>query len=125
LVPALSEALAQLPAVVIDNVSWGADNANPAWRSVRSDAIAAAVRKGSDYAAALGAHILLMEHLADEGLLSPDSFGRRSAATLGWSTAAAGEAGGVSLHPVPQVLTASVEARLVITPVAPNALSAG
>ena len=105
-------------AVSVHQVSWDVDWDNPGWRDVRAAAIAAAIAKGRDYAAALGGSLRAVAHIADAGLLGSDSspFTARS----GLAFAAAGGVGGgggesdpPSLDPVPQELTAVIEARLV------------
>jgi uncharacterized protein YggE len=102
--------------VSVHQVSWDVDWDNPGWRDVRAAAIAAAIAKGRDYAAALGGSLRAVAHIADAGLLGSDSspFTARS----GVAFAAGGSGGGgesdpPSLDPVPQELTAVIEARLV------------
>jgi uncharacterized protein YggE len=46
---------------------------NPAWPQVRAAAISAAIGKARDYAAALGAALRHVEHIADAGLLGGDT----------------------------------------------------
>jgi uncharacterized protein len=100
----------------VHDVSWGVDWDNAAWPAVRAAAIHAAIGKGRDYAAALGGSLLRVEHIADVGLL-----GGGDGASFGFTGASAGRAsrarrgGGEgdapSLDPVPQELTATIEAR--------------
>lgn len=100
--------------VSIHGIGWGADDDNPAWRAVRADAIAAAITKGSDYAAALGGSVGSVEHIADVGLLSGDpSHFRIAPRPLYAASGGSGGAGAPSLNPVPQELHAAIEARLV------------
>lgn len=85
---------------------------------VRADAIRAALVKGQDYAAALGGAVLTVEHIADAGLLGSGgervSSGPWQAQALG-SSAAGSAAGATSLDPVPQIVQATIDARLTAT----------
>ena len=75
---AVSARLARHQALQLHGVRWRVDDDNPAWPAVRAEAIAAALQKGRDYAAALGGELLQVEHVADVGLLgtgeSPTAF---------------------------------------------------
>ena len=108
----VADALSRHEALDFGAVQWGVDRDNPAWRQVRSDAIAAALAKGADYAAALGGAVRKITHVADAGLLSPAGvvphFASR-AAPLGGHTME----GTPTLDPVPQELQAVIEAQLV------------
>ena len=99
----------------IHHPQWHLDRDNPAWSAVRGEAVADAVRRGREYASALGSHLLSLEHLADAGLLGGDGGwppGRRvSYAATGLPQQAP------SLDPVPQEVSAVVEARFRIAPV--------
>jgi uncharacterized protein YggE len=114
----LAALLARHEEVEIHQVTWEVDEDNPGWRSVRSDAIQAALRKGRDYADALGVSLSRVEQVADTGLLAGTAAGagesRRSRAMSGFADGAGGDT--PSLDPVPQQLTAVIEARLVATP---------
>jgi len=66
---ALGAVLARHEELNVHDVAWHVDADNPAWPSVRAAAIGAAIRKGGDYAAALGASLHRVEHIADAGLL--------------------------------------------------------
>jgi uncharacterized protein YggE len=115
----LAGALASVDQLHVDQMSWHVDSDNPAWREVRADAIAAAIVKGRDYAAALGGTVTKVEHVADAGLLSPGAgHPDTRAVSLGFAVAASADASGgttdtPSLDPVPQEINAVVEARLV------------
>ncbi len=65
----LGAALATHEALSVNEVSWHVDWDNPGWPQVRAAAIRAAIRKGRDYAAALGGSLHGVEHIADAGLL--------------------------------------------------------
>jgi hypothetical protein len=100
-------------ALNIDWIDWSVDEDNAAWALVRADAIRAALLKAQDYASALGGSVVGVEHVADAGLLGGDAHGP---GIRGSSFAAAASIGAgpdpSSLDPVPQVLTATIEARL-------------
>jgi hypothetical protein len=97
-------------ALTVHNVSWHVDWDNPAWPDVRAAAIHAAIAKAHDYAAALGGRLSAVEHIADPGLLGGDGQGWASARSSFMSSG--GESSDApSLDPVPQELTALIEAR--------------
>jgi uncharacterized protein YggE len=97
--------------VGIDLVRWLVDDDNPDWALVRADAIRAALIKGQDYASALGGSVIGVEHVADAGLLGNDPTGQRREPASALSFAG-GAPEGASLDPVPQQLSAVIEARL-------------
>ena len=101
----------------LHEVGWHVDWDNPAWPQVRAAAIRAAIRKGRDYAAALGGSLHNVEHIADAGLLGGgDSTQYRFASrALAMSKSGGGEPDTPSLDPVPQELTAVIEARFTAT----------
>ncbi len=94
--------------VEVHSVSWSVDEDNAQWALVRADAIRAALLKGQDYAAALGGTVVSVDHVADAGLLGGDNHGRMPS---NFSMAASGGGGEMSLTPVPQILSATIEAR--------------
>jgi uncharacterized protein YggE len=98
----------------VHSVGWTVDADNPGWPQVRADAIHAALRIGQDYAAALGGTVVAVQHVADAGLLGGGE--PRHNLAMAASTAA-GQAGGstVTLDPVPQQLSATIEARFSAT----------
>ena len=69
----LGAVLAAHETVSVHQVSWDVDWDNPGWQEVRAAAIHAAIRKGRDYAAALGGSLRSVEHVADAGLLGGES----------------------------------------------------
>lgn len=89
-------------------VTWHVDADNPAWRSLRLEAIDEAMRKGRDYAAALRSSLVRVEHVADLGLLGSAHEERLRGA---------GGGSGASFDPVPQKLSAAIEARFRISAV--------
>ena len=112
LLPDVAAVLTSRDPVDVHQVSWWVDEDNAEWALVRADAIRAAVRKGQDYAAALGGSVTSVDHVADAGLL-----GGREASDIGQmaKSMAFGAAGGgddLALDPPPQVLRATIEARL-------------
>ncbi len=109
----LGAVLAAHEAVSVHQVGWHVDWDNPSWPDVRASAIQAAIRKGRDYAAALGSSLRSVEHIADAGLLGGgDAQARFTSAYAGRAASGGGgEADAPSLDPVPQELTAIVEAR--------------
>jgi hypothetical protein len=115
LLEALQAVFSGQEAFNVNSVNWYVDDDNPAWPAVRTAAINAALNKAGDYAAALGTSLSSVEHVADAGLLAgsgeaprvfPSKFGRAASAS-----SAGGGAEAPSLDPVPQELTAVVEAR--------------
>lgn len=101
-------------AISAHEVSWRVDWDNPGWQDVRAATIQAAIGKGRDYAAALGGRLSTVEHIADPGLIGGGdgqhwvSSGARSA---GFSSRGSETADAPALDPVPQELTALIEAR--------------
>jgi uncharacterized protein len=98
----------------VHQATWEVDWDNPAWPDVRAAAIRAAIRKGRDYAAALGGSLHSVEHIADAGLLgSGDAAQYRSTGggARARSAFSGGEPDAPSLDPVPQELAATIEAR--------------
>jgi len=115
----LSGVLAAHPSLNVHGVMWHVDWDNPAWPQVRAAAIGAAIRKAHDYAAALGARLQNVEHIADAGLLGSDTapyqpgrFAARKAHGAG-----AEQPGTPALDPLPQELIATIEARFRATDV--------
>ena len=110
--PGLGAALARHEAFDLQATVWGVDEDNAAWSSIRADAIGAALRKGRDYADALGGRVVRIDHIADAGLLGSDTSDAefrfpRAASLSGQADSAP------TLDPVPQVLSATIDARLV------------
>jgi hypothetical protein len=111
LLESVPAALTGQDCVDVQSVSWSVDDDNPQWALVRAEAIDAAIVKGQDYAAALGGTVIGLEHVADSGLVGGDSArgGSRAFAAAGLPAGGRGE--DTSLDPVPQVLSATIEAR--------------
>jgi uncharacterized protein YggE len=111
----LGSLLADQVRLDVQQVLWLVDADNPAWAAVRAGAIHAAIRKGQDYAAALGGSIDRVEHIADAGLLGNAAPG---SGTMDWmARTASAHDGTPAMDPVPQVLSATIEARFVATDV--------
>jgi len=115
LLEALGAVFARLEAFNLNGVSWYVDDDNPAWPALRTAAIEAALRKARDYAGALGGSLISVEHVADVGLLAGSGESPRVFRAMAGRAASAGGPGdGVeapSLDPVPQEITAVIEAR--------------
>jgi uncharacterized protein YggE len=126
LLDALGAVLAAHEAVSVRGVDWQVDWDNPAWPEVRAAAIQAAIRKGNDYAAALGGSLRTVEHVADAGLLGGDGPQPRftgASPMARVAAAAGGEPDAPSLDPVPQELVAIIEARFTASGVSLAALT--
>jgi uncharacterized protein YggE len=116
LLNAVSGVLTSRDEADVHSVNWSVDEDNREWALVRADAIHAALLKGQDYAAALGGSIVGVEHVADAGLLGGEQSGHLGRVPRSFALQASGpDSGGVSLDPVPQVLSATIEARLGAT----------
>lgn len=116
----LGAALAAHDALAVQSVAWHVDPDNPAWPALRATAIHAAIAKARDYAAALGGTLRHVDHIADVGLLGGGDNLRYSGSS-GWVAQGASLTGGQpstpSLDPVPQELTATIDARFTATEV--------
>ena len=115
----LSGVLAAHPGLNVHGVAWHADWDNPAWPQVRAAAIAAAIGKARDYAAALGATVRHVEHIADAGLLGDDTAPYHTVGGLAFRAGSGrgDQPGTPALTPVPQELIATIEARFRTTDV--------
>ncbi len=110
LLDALGRVLAADERLDVRQVAWKVDDDNPAWAAVRAEAIAAALRRGRNYAAALGVDLRAVEHVADTGLLA--GTGEGPVHFRGARASSAGrEIDTPSLDPVPQEVVAVIEAR--------------
>ena len=114
----LSGVLAAHPGLNVHGVTWHVDWDNPAWPQVRAAAISAAIGKARDYAAALGATVQHVEHIADAGLLGGDTAPYHTARSMVFTASGGGDQPGTpALTPVPQELIATIEARFRTTDV--------
>jgi len=113
----LSGVLAAHPSLNVHGVTWHVDWDNPAWPQVRAAAIGAAIHKARDYAAALGAALRQVEHIADTGLLDGDTAPHQPGHITKALAARAGfgRPETPALNPVPQELIATIEARFRTT----------
>jgi hypothetical protein len=113
----LAPVLVGLPDLQISYVSWSVDPRNPAWPVVRAAAIQDAIAKARDYAASLGGQLTTLLHVADAGLLDSSGAARRNRnldfemAAVPMSGSAMGEDSTPALDPVPQEISAVIEAR--------------
>ena len=106
-VPAVTGRLAGTGAQ-LGYLDWRLDQDNPAFREVRAEAVADAVRAAEDFAAAVGRPLGELQVLADPGLLAANDAARPMMARA--MAAEAGGAGPIDLDPAPQTVQASVEA---------------
>jgi uncharacterized protein len=114
----LGGVLAAHPGLNVHGVMWHVDWDHPAWPQVRAAAIGAAFGKARDYAAALGATVRQVEHIADAGLLGGDTASHVVAArAAAFPARLPGQPGTPALNPVPQELIATIEARFRTTKV--------
>jgi uncharacterized protein len=115
----LSGVLAAAQGLNVHGVTWHVDWDNAAWPQVRAAAIGAAIGKARDYAAALGATLQHVEHIADAGLLGGDTAPLTTARSLAYSAAShrGDQSGTPALTPVPQELIANIDARFRTTDV--------
>ncbi len=114
----LSGVLAAQPGLNVHGVTWHVDWDNPAWPRVRAAAISAAIGKARDYAAALGATLRHVEHIADAGLLGSDTAPYHTVHGMAFRAGGGGDQPGTpALTPVPQELIATIEARFRTTDV--------
>jgi uncharacterized protein len=113
----LSGVLAAQPGLNVHGVMWHVDWDNPAWPQVRAAAIGAAIGKARDYAAALGATVAHVEHIADAGLLGGDTAPYQTVQSLALRAGGGDRPGTPALTPVPQELIATIEARFRTTDV--------
>ncbi|MDX6227598.1 MAG: uncharacterized protein QOI76_988 [Frankiales bacterium] len=109
----LGELLADQADLDVHQVLWLVDVDNSAWAAVRAGAIRAAMRKGRDYAAALGGSIDQVQHIADAGLLGGADHGSPTGDWL--ASRAFAQDSTPAMDPVPQLLSATIEARFVAT----------
>ena len=117
---ALSGVLAAHPSLNVHGETWHVDWDNLAWPQVRAAAISAAIGKARDYAAALGATVQHVEHIADAGLLGGggDTASYQPVRALAKAFAGSRDQPGTpALTPVPQELIATIEARFRTTDV--------
>ncbi|MGZ4435345.1 MAG: SIMPL domain-containing protein [Trebonia sp.] len=115
----LGGVLAAQASLNVHGVTWQVDWDNPAWPQVRAAAIGAAIGKARDYAAAIGATVRHVEHIADAGLLGGDTAPYQPV-RAGMAKAFSGgvnQPGIPALTPVPQELIATIEARFRTTDV--------
>jgi len=114
----LSGVLAAQPGLNVHGVTWHVDWDNPTWPQVRAAAIRAAIGKAQDYAAALGATVHHVEHIADAGLLGGDTASHHMVRGVAFRASGGGDQSGTpALISVPQELTATIEARFRTTDV--------
>lgn len=109
-------ALAGLEQVALNGPSWRLRPTNPGHQQAREQAVAAALDRARQYAAALGSTLTALLELADQGL--GDGGGHHPGGSFRMMAFAADqqEQPDLDLQPVPQTVHATVEARFTITP---------
>lgn len=117
LLPALQAVLDDHQHLQTYSVGWHVDPDNPAWRLVRTEAIKDAIIRGRDYANALGGELSGIQHLADTGLLAGADHSPAPRPLAGRPAGARRPPTGgpqpPPLDPLPQVVSAIVEARFI------------
>jgi uncharacterized protein YggE len=117
----LASVLARHESFRLHYVSWNVDEENPGWSAVRREAIQAAVRRARDYAEALGTSLATVEQVADAGLLEEATHPSSRNELMAFASAAAParteSPDAPSLDPVPQEISAVVEARFRTAPI--------
>lgn len=111
--PEVADALGRVELLQLSGAGWFVGPDNPAWAEVRAAAIAAAIAKGRDYAAALGGTLRRVDEVADAGLLGGDDRARFDGAEPMALAAFGGSPGTPTVDPVPQEIRAVIEARLI------------
>jgi uncharacterized protein len=112
----LAGRLSALDLIAVDGPRWSLRPDSPAHRDARTEAVRDAVRRAHEYAGALGARLVALLELADQGLDS----GVRS--HRGFSPTSRGNAGGaepvpvLDLEPERQIVHAQVTAHFTMTP---------
>lgn len=117
LVGAIEGLATTVPGFRFDHAGWHVDPGNPAWRAVRQEAVHEAMRRARDYAEALDSSLVSVEQVADIGLLAPQALPGLPAYAAAARSFDSGGGTEATLDPVPQQLSASVEARVRIAPV--------
>jgi uncharacterized protein len=107
----LAAALSAVADLEVQHVQWQVDPANPAWPVVRAAAIADAVSKARDYAAALHGEITTLLHVADAGLLGGQEQPYYRMATAAAAHGLGEFSDGLALDPAPLEISAVIEAR--------------
>jgi uncharacterized protein YggE len=107
----VAAALSAVPDLEVHQVDWQVDPHNPAWPVVRAAAIADAIGKARDYAAALHGEVTALVHVADAGLLGGQEHPHYRSSEAS-AAAGLGFAGGApALDPAPLEISAVIEAR--------------
>jgi uncharacterized protein YggE len=107
-------ALAGQEGTVLRGPQWELRTGNPGHQQAREEAVAAAVLRARQYAAALGSSLTALIELSDQGLGGGSL--RRAHVFAAAMAGGPQEQPELDLRPVPQTVHASVEARFTITP---------
>jgi uncharacterized protein len=95
---------------------WRLREDSPAYRDARTAAVADAVARGRDYAAALGCRVVGLIELADSGMSTPGTAVAQGALMMGAATRSAAYAPPeLDLEPQEQTVHANIEARFHAT----------
>ena len=106
--------LAGTEQAVVSGPWWALRPGSPAHRDARQAAIADALERAREYAAALGARIVRLIELADSGL-NAQPVARGGFRAMALKGGGAGEVPQIDLEPQRQNVSASVEARFAIS----------
>ncbi|WP_448626833.1 SIMPL domain-containing protein [Geodermatophilus sp. URMC 64] len=108
--------LADREMVTLDGPYWALRPESDAYRQARTEAVRDARRRAEEYAAAAGARVTGLVEIADVGLSAPETFAAAPAAMF--RTAAHDSVADevtFDVEPVPQTVSATVEARFTAT----------
>jgi hypothetical protein len=108
--------LADRELVSLDGPFWALRPGSDAYRRARTEAVRDARRRAEEYAAAAGARLTGLVEIADTGLSAPEhvSLAAAGAFRMAKDTSVADEVT-LDVEPVPQTVSASVEARFTVT----------
>ena len=114
----LTTRLADLELTSVDGPVWALRPDSPAHREARTRAVAEAVQRAREYAAALDARLVALLELADSGAENtpPPYPPPPAGARAGYAGASGGTAAPLNLEPRRQTVHAHVNARFTITP---------
>lgn len=111
----LATRLADLELTRVDGPWWALRPDSPAHGDARRTAVAEAVQRAREYAAALGTTLAALLELSDTGLTSPPGL-LAGAAPMAFATEAVDTTPALDLEPQRQTVTAEVTARFTMHP---------
>ncbi|MEV6328126.1 SIMPL domain-containing protein [Streptomyces sp. NPDC051909] len=113
----LTTRLADLEWTRVDGPWWALRPDSPAYAEARRQAVREAVRRGREYAEALGASLVALLELSDTGLAGAVPPGRPlGASRMAFAAESVDEPAPLDLEPQRQTVVAEVAARFVISP---------